>query len=970
MSNDTGITRHFVVKALLLLIGLSAGQWLYGQRSKADTLRIESYYNQLSQYCYSNLDSTLHYLDILLAETQKLGWYEEQAYAYLWGILCTGYHDQIDLKYDLLQQAIGMLAENEKGFPPETLAAIDLDMQMHWGDYYLETGGYSGALEIYEQLATELENKGTWTDEEFQRLVICYQYLAQIHELRGSYQEAIDYCFRSLNYERQYYAQKGAARSDEGQAFSRIAHAYWLMGEKEKALSYHRSAFKSVLQTYKADPKAKSRLRKRMIKMGMELGEHYRELEKADSALYFLQEVMPFTLSDDPITQELRLEKAKVLSIMGQYAAARDTLQRAIAFLQSQPSLGSAFLMGRMLNGRGDILQHQEQYGDALQAYQQALHYLAEDFAATDLKQNPRASLWMAPRELLYTLRQKTRLLLLHPPDKSPDWLQAAWATANVGMDLVDSIKISYTSDYDKQYLLDDSYDLYELALRIAYQGGDAYAEAAFQVMEKSKSVALFAAVRDLHARTYAQVPKEQLEKMQRIRYQLKKADAELEQATTEAQQIGLREKRLQLKLAYEEMIGSFERDYPDYYRLKYSQPPALQPGSFRDILTERQLLVEYFMGEEYLYATAVDGRDGSVKLQQLPWNADLRQWAVELKEDIYQRRDEAFRQKSVALYQALLAPVLEGRDPLHLLVIPDGVLGYLPFDILLTSSVAAGQENNFRTYPFLLQQMAVSQHFSLVMLQEMQQERAADQEALLAFAPSFSGDRLVAERSDRAVLGELLFNKAEAESVLQWFGGKLVAAQQATKQQFLQLAPQFSIYHIASHAVVDDQAPSHSYIAFSGQADSLPEVSRLYTYEILAQSFPADLIVLSACETGLGKVLRGEGIMSLARAFSYAGAGSLVTSLWNINDQSGQTLMDEFYRQLKVGLPKDEALRQAKLAYLAAAPDNARTHPRFWAAFIPTGNMEPLKRSWTWQWGALGVLVLGLGFLLLRRRP
>jgi CHAT domain-containing protein len=144
---------------------------------------------------------------------------------------------------------------------------------------------------------------------------------------------------------------------------------------------------------------------------------------------------------------------------------------------------------------------------------------------------------------------------------------------------------------------------------------------------------------------------------------------------------------------------------------------------------------------------------------------------------------------------------------------------------------------------------------------------------------------------------------------------------------------------------------------------------SRLYGYEILAQSFPADLVVLSACETGLGKVVRGEGLMSLARAFSYAGARSLVTSLWNINDQSGQQLMAEFYKHLNEGLPKDEALRQAKLSYLANAPDNARAHPRYWAAFIPTGNMEPLKNNWPWQWGVAAIALLGFGFYFLRQR-
>jgi CHAT domain-containing protein len=265
---------------------------------------------------------------------------------------------------------------------------------------------------------------------------------------------------------------------------------------------------------------------------------------------------------------------------------------------------------------------------------------------------------------------------------------------------------------------------------------------------------------------------------------------------------------------------------------------------------------------------------------------------------------------------------------------------------------------------------MAVSQNFSMSMLSEMQMARRQKTDQLLAIAPSFPGSNAIAERNDRAVLGELLFNEDEAAAVLRSFDGRLVADQQATKARFLELAAQYQIYHIASHAVVDDEKPNNSYIAFSTPSDSNSNYSRLYSYEILAQSFPADLVVLSACETGVGRVVRGEGIMSLARAFSYAGARSLVTSLWNINDQSGQALMAEFYRHLSDGLTKDEALRQAKLSYLENAPDNARTHPRYWAAFVPTGNMESLTGSRTWQWAILAFVLLGsFYFFFLRKK-
>jgi CHAT domain-containing protein len=105
----------------------------------------------------------------------------------------------------------------------------------------------------------------------------------------------------------------------------------------------------------------------------------------------------------------------------------------------------------------------------------------------------------------------------------------------------------------------------------------------------------------------------------------------------------------------------------------------------------------------------------------------------------------------------------------------------------------------------------------------------------------------------------------------------------------------------------------------------------------------PLDLVVLSACETGLGKIEQGEGIRSLGRSFMESGAQATIISLWNVNDKSTAFIMTDFYKHLKAGITKDEALRQAKLDYLKNATTQ-NSHPYFWAAFIPAGDMQPLS--------------------------
>jgi CHAT domain-containing protein len=118
-----------------------------------------------------------------------------------------------------------------------------------------------------------------------------------------------------------------------------------------------------------------------------------------------------------------------------------------------------------------------------------------------------------------------------------------------------------------------------------------------------------------------------------------------------------------------------------------------------------------------------------------------------------------------------------------------------------------------------------------------------------------------------------------------------------------------------------------------------------LYVRDLYNLELNADLVVLSACETGLGRLRRGEGIISLARAFAYAGARAIVTTLWSVDDEKAKDLMLDFHGHLKRGEPVDAALRRAKLDYLQRRPGPAEAHPFFWAGFAPIGDMRPLAR-------------------------
>ena len=189
----------------------------------------------------------------------------------------------------------------------------------------------------------------------------------------------------------------------------------------------------------------------------------------------------------------------------------------------------------------------------------------------------------------------------------------------------------------------------------------------------------------------------------------------------------------------------------------------------------------------------------------------------------------------------------------------------------------------------------------------------------LVTFAPSFHTsanpkDDLLALRSS---LHPLRHNESEANKASEILGGKVYLAESATKNNFLKEAQHAKILHLATHGKSNGNSGDLSYIAFTHSSDSLENENVLYVSELYSQSIPADLVVLSACETGIGELKSGEGLIGLTRGFMHAGAKSVLTSLWNINDAQSPKIFSHFYKNIKDGMGKSQALQQAKLSYI-----------------------------------------------------
>ncbi len=215
-----------------------------------------------------------------------------------------------------------------------------------------------------------------------------------------------------------------------------------------------------------------------------------------------------------------------------------------------------------------------------------------------------------------------------------------------------------------------------------------------------------------------------------------------------------------------------------------------------------------------------------------------------------------------------------------------------------------------------------------------------------MAFAPSY----------DEPLT--LSLNQPQATEICQIIEGDAYLGLDASEESFKAVVNQYDILHLGMHGIANVENSLYAYLLFNSASDSM-EDGKLNAYELYNMQINAQLTVLAACETGFGKLEKGEGIMSLARAFQYAGCPSIVTSLWKADGRSTGDLMMRFYTYLDEGENKSLALQRSQKEFLKSAPPD-QTHPYYWATFILIGDDQPIgsnKLKW-WILGG-GILIL-----------
>ena len=366
--------------------------------------------------------------------------------------------------------------------------------------------------------------------------------------------------------------------------------------------------------------------------------------------------------------------------------------------------------------------------------------------------------------------------------------------------------------------------------------------------------------------------------------------------------------KQIELEKKYELFQLKLGEDYPRIKDLRSLSFDLKTTIDIRERLEENQAIVQYFLGENNWYRYIVTNNNNYITTYK---NTEaLQTYIIQLLSSITTRKfDRSIAQK---LNTILLADLPEEID--ELVVISDGILSYLPFETLIEDD------------SFLVENYTISYAGSIQLLLEQQNLFRENTKAWAGFAPQYESKQLSS-------------NVREVEMIQRITQGNSFVEAEATKERFLSQSGNYDILHLATHTEIDPINPMYNKMLFSEQGKE----QSLTAAEVYGLNLKANMVVLSSCQTGFGKLEKGEGIMSMSRAFTYAGVGSTLMTLWKIPDIESSKITTSFYESLDKGLSKNRALQNAKRAYLVQQSDPELREPYYWAGFVLSGDTSPI---------------------------
>ena len=602
-------------------------------------------------------------------------------------------------------------------------------------------------------------------------------------------------------------------------------------------------------------------------------------------------------------------------------------------------------------------------YKTALRGYHQALKYLIKDDNTDDSLEIPTVALETKGFYLLNGYKYIASAYLhtfKHSQNSNKTNLISALRYFRLADKVIDFIRSKNSEVQSKLFWRQQSSELYAKAIESCYLLDDA--TQAFYFMEKNKALLL---IENLEQR---QISFALPDSIIRAEVELKKKIYTLKNADHQSDSVAIT--LLQQQRALEKLQTNLANKF-EGYKKPVAAPTILNLTDIQEGLVSDNAILMYNISTYNDYGRITAENDytpiipgsvyGSNKIHPSygllitkseakffkvadpeHLKSNIRYLLNKIKKTFQTERDiSSYQTTAYKVYKKLLPHkklenLIMGKK---LLIIPDNYLHYLPFEALVTTS--------HKKAPFWIEKNEIAYAYSNSFLDQLKSKDSKTELTYAGFAPvTFQNKNLLPLRN----------SISEIENSQQLFKGHNYTYAQANKTTFLDQLASTDVVHIATHAAAQDSV--QPWIAFAND--------KLYRDELSLTSTNAKLVVLSGCETLLGKQETGEGVMSLARGFFQAGAQSVVSSLWSADDRATTTIMKEFYLGLSRGMTKSKALQTAKRNYLLSNRA-ADLSPYYWASFVLLGDTSPLitPAAKTWMLWFLPVFLILLLLLV-----
>jgi CHAT domain-containing protein len=608
----------------------------------------------------------------------------------------------------------------------------------------------------------------------------------------------------------------------------------------------------------------------------------------------------------------------------------------------------------------------------ALDMFQKSLQSMLPSFKAENPTQNPSIEDLYGENTLMEALLGKALAFdRLYDDEGNETYLTSALECHDLIFEVEKLLRQSFHFEDSKLLNVEESRErcghAISLCMKLAKGQKEAiYHEKAFEFAEKSKAVLLLDAFMKNSSFENSGLPEELINAEKTYQQDITALEKQLYNLGTSTTPDSLeiqkgKEALFNLKTEYADWVEAVRVKYGGYYNNRYNDSTISVNEIQKNLLGRKETMLEYFVGKSMIYLFVITNKQFEIiEIERTP---DLEKEVLAMQQSIqqYNRGDDpealcnTYTRLGQKFYNLLLREAKEkGLLKECITVIPSGILSYIQFDVLL----AEAPINNclFNEYKYAIYQHNFSYGYSATLHYRLNDLTHLANGNLLGFGPEFDGKNGWGKLNDNVTLLEDLETFWEGIYELNK-DANIKRLQELIKEQ------PYEIIHFSTHAEANMDEGDFSFIVFS---DGSEGYDSLFVTDIYQLHLLAEMVVLGACETAVGKLHDGEGVISLARAFLQTGSRSVITTLWSVYDGTNKEVLIDFYKNLENGMSKSEALRKAKL--VQTTRDAKSAHPIYWAAYTPYGKMTAIRaKTPVWAYLLAGGLIVVFGFFIFK---